>query len=196
MKRTPLKRKKPWIRKQSKSLSVATGKTRTMKRTSGKNKKKSSRNWKAALQQEYGLRITYWRYRGLKGVYWHLVSQVVRRRDFERWGTCVSCGRRFSHWRESQAGHYAPADNCGFNLLFDLDNIHAECPSCNNPRFSPGKLIPYRGTLVRRYGEEYARSLDERYEARHRTQTKEWSQKEYDERIRTILDKYTLRDII
>lgn len=133
----------------------------------------------------YGAVMNYWRYVGLKGIYWHFLSQYIRRRDFHKYGTCISCGRAFSNWKESQAGHYAPASNCGFALLFDKRNIHAECAACNNPRISPGKLIPYRANLVKRYGEKYVRKLDKEYA--EKKITKSWSQIEYDREIRKLI---------
>lgn len=139
------------------------------------------------LEAQYGLKMSYWRYKGLKGIYWFLISQYVRRRDFEKYGTCISCGKRFGDWHESQAGHYAPAGNCGFSLLFDPKNIHGECPACNNPRISPGKLIPYRANLVKRYGEAFVKKIDARYSKKE--MMKEWTQLEYDKEIRKLIKK-------
>ena len=163
-----------------------------MKRTGFKKKRRDNtiRNQKRRkLEEEYGIKISYWRYEGRKGVYWNLVSKYVRIRDFHKFGTCISCGKPFRKWEESQAGHYAPAQNCGFGLLFDLDNIHGECPSCNNPVFSSGKLIPYRSNLVNRYGERWVKKLDKKYEDRHKETTKEWTQKEYDKEIKKLQKK-------
>ena len=154
-----------------------------MKRTGFKKKKGNEKE----LEALYGFKMTYWRYKGLKGIYWNLLSQYVRRRDFIKYGTCISCGRKFDSWHESQAGHYAPAGNCGFALLFDPLNINAECPACNNPRISPGKLIPYRANLVKRYGEEAVKKLDARYQKKE--MMKEWTQREYDVEIRKLQAK-------
>jgi hypothetical protein len=139
------------------------------------------------LAAEYGLKLKYWRYKGRKGIYWSLFSEYVRKRDFYKYGTCVSCGLKFSKWTQAQAGHYAPAQNCGFDLLFDPMNVHAECAGCNNPLFSPGKLITYRKRLVERYGEQEVNKLDDRYE--HKQIVKEWSQLEYDSEILKLQDK-------
>lgn len=139
------------------------------------------------LEEEYGLKLSYWRYVGRKGIYWNLLSKYIRMRDFNKYGTCISCGKEFNTWKDSQAGHYAPAGDCGFALLFDERNIHGECPSCNNPRFSPGKLIPYRQALVKRYGEKWVKKLDADYAAK--VTTKEWTQKEYHTEILKLQDK-------
>ncbi len=140
-----------------------------------------------ALAEEYGVKLTYWRYKGRKGIYWHLVSQYIRKRDFYKYGTCISCGKKFDKWEQSQAGHYAPAGNCGFALLFDERNINGECAACNNPVFSSGKLIPYRANLVKRYGERHVKKLDKEYS--EKVTMKEWSQGEYDKEIKKLIRK-------
>ena len=165
MKRTPLRR-------------------RSKKHKEGQKKKLDK---KKQLEQEYGVKLSYWRYVGRKGVYWFLLSRYIRIRDFKKFGTCISCGKKFARWEDAQAGHYAPAGDCGFNLLFDKRNINAECPPCNNPRFSPGKLIPYRTNLVERYGEAYVQEVDELY--RSKQTTKEWSQLEYDIKIKELQEE-------
>lgn len=142
-----------------------------------------------SLEELYGVKPSYYRYTGLKGIYWSILSEYVRRRDFYKYKTCVSCGKEFNTWKDSQAGHYAPAGNCGFSLLFDLDNVHGECPNCNNPVRSPGKLIHYRTNLVNRYGEKFVKKLDERY--RVKTTMKEWTKLEYDKQIRKLQKKLT-----
>lgn len=139
------------------------------------------------LAEEYDEKLTYWRYKGIKGIFWHLISKFVRMRDFLEYKTCISCGREFEKWNEAQAGHYAPAGNCGFALLFDKRNINAECASCNNPRFSPGKLIPYRSNLVKRYGEEYVLALDEAYSKK--VMMKEYTKREYDIEVRKLQEE-------
>lgn len=141
------------------------------------------------LAAEYGLDFKYWRYNGRKGIYWYLFSKFVRLRDFDKYGTCISCGRKFRKWSDAQAGHYAPASDCGFALLFDERNVNGECPSCNHPLFSQGKLIPYRANLVKRYGEKWVKKLDKDYADKHKKQTKEWSQKEYHTKILELMKK-------
>lgn len=154
-------------------------------RRSGFSKKPPDKD--KELAELYGEKLTYWRYKGLKGIYWHLISKYVRLRDFIKYGTCISCGRKFEKWNDAQAGHYAPAGNCGFALLFDKRNINAECASCNNPRFSPGKLIPYRSNLVKRYGEKYVKEIDEAYSKK--VMMKEYSKLEYDREIKTLQEE-------
>lgn len=160
-----------------------------MKRSWIKRKPKNNtkkREKEKLLEEQYGVKPTYYRYAGKKGIYWYLLSMYVRMRDFNKYGTCISCGKPFNTWKDSQAGHYAPAQNCGFDLLFDKMNIHGECPKCNNPVFSGGKLIPYRANLVIRYGEDFVKELDARYAAKKTM--KEWTSKEYDIEIRKLQD--------
>lgn len=156
-----------------------------MSKISARRKKILLRN--KALADEYGIKMRYWRYDGRKGIFWSLFSQYIRKRDLLRFGTCVSCGKTFFDIREVQAGHYAPAGNCGFKLLFDERNVNAECPTCNNPMFSSGKLIPYRTNLVNRYGEKWVKKLDAEY--KNQTITKEWGQAEYDNKIKELIAK-------
>lgn len=162
-----------------------------LKRGTWKRKRKSSKKTTTAkdkeLAEEYGVTLSYWRYKGRKGIYWSLVSEFVRKRDFYKYGTCISCGGDFNRWQDSQAGHYAPAGNCGFKLLFDLRNINGECAKCNHPTWSPGKLIPYRDNLVKRHGKKMVEKLDQDYF--HKETTKEWSQLEYDKEIKKLQNK-------
>ncbi len=153
---------------------------RTKKKTNDKDKE---------LEDKFDIHPSYYRYKGIKGLYWSLFSEYVRRRDFYKYKTCVSCGKTFNTWKDSQAGHYAPAGNCGFGLLFDEDNVHAECPGCNNPVFSPGKLITYRMNLVARYGEKWVKKLDDRYKNAKNLSVKEWTKLEYEQEILKLKKK-------
>lgn len=125
------------------------------------------------------------RYTGLKGIYWHVVSEFVRRRDFTVWGTCVSCGKRMESWKHMQAGHFIAASTCGFKLLFDLRNINSECGYCNG--FDANHLFFYEINLDTRYGKGVAQSLKDRYaKSRRDTPAKGWNDKQYDEAIRQL----------
>ena len=157
------------------------------KEASAKDKAKNQ-----ALIDEYGVKPSYWRYKGRKGIYWNLMSEFVRKRDFYKYGTCISCGGDFNKWQDSQAGHYAPAGNCGFSLVFDPRNINGECAKCNNPTWSPGKLIPYRDNLVKRHGKKMVEKLDQEYF--HKEVMKEWTQKEYHTEILKLKRKIKALD--
>jgi len=67
------------------------------------------------------------RYKGLKGKYWTLFSEYIRRRDFIAYGRCISCGKPVSNWREFDAGHFISAGSGGFALLFDERNVNGKC---------------------------------------------------------------------
>lgn len=165
-------------------------KRKTPLRRSGFKKRRGSKD--NELAKKYGVKMTYWRYKGRKGIYWALFSEYVRKRDLINHGSCISCGNPYTEIKQVQAGHYAPAGNCGFKLLFDDRNVHAECPKCNNPHFSPGKLIQYRQNLVKRYGEEWVKQLDDEYT--NKEIFKEWGQREYDKKIKELQNKIKLLD--
>lgn len=119
------------------------------------------------------------RYKGVKGRYWDYFSDFVRLRDFKKWGTCITCGKRFKTWNESQAGHFISAGGCGFALLFDFTNVNAECPNCN--AWDSNHQITYAENLDKRYGKGTADKLKERYKDYHfkGKTTKEWNKREY-----------------
>ena len=134
------------------------------------------------------------RYKGIKGKYWVLLSEYVRKRDYLNYGRCITCNKRVSDWRELQAGHFAPASNCGFGLLFDPDNVHGECPYDNG--FNEGHLIHYKTNLIKRYGEEFVSRLERRYnDSRYKgVITKEWTKLEYETKITELKAKIAQLD--
>lgn len=123
------------------------------------------------------------RYKGIKGKLWDVFSKYIRQRDFKKYGTCITCGKKLNSWQEGDAGHFAPASNCGFDLLFDEKNVHLECKGDNG--FNPGHLIQYKTNLIKRYGQKFVDDLEERYnDSRYRGKTtKEWIKKEYQAKI-------------
>lgn len=119
------------------------------------------------------------RYNGLKGIYWYYFSQFIRKRDCERFGTCVSCNRKIDDWRTGHAGHFVSAGEGGFRLLFDPMNVHLQCAKCNNPTFTPDAGIGYAITLDKRYGYGTAESLW----ARKGITTPEWTEEIYTHKL-------------
>ena len=119
------------------------------------------------------------RYSGIKGQYWDLLSDFIRLRDFIEYGTCITCGKKFQTWSESQAGHYISAGNCGFDLLFDKKNLNAECQYDNG--FNGNHQLTMRENIVKRYGEAHAKDLDDRYKKNHfgGVTHKAWNDREY-----------------
>lgn len=119
---------------------------------------------------------------------WSAISLYVVARDEKKYGgICIACGLK----KKLQAGHYAPAMNCGFALLFDEDNIHGECEYDNG--FNEGHLIGYKNGLEKRYGKEFVDRLEERYnDSRYKgLVTKEYSKLEYISKILEVLKKYS-----
>lgn len=126
------------------------------------------------------------RYKGLKGDLWEIFSKYTRIRDFLKYGTCISCGKKLPHWKLGDAGHYVAASHCGFGLLFDEQNVNLQCKKCNNPKWTPDATIPYGLELDKRYGKNTAQKLWNR-----RTQiTKEYSQVEYQRQINKYKRKF------
>lgn len=95
-----------------------------------------------------------------KGVLWYYTSLYVRKRDVSGYGKCISCGKVIT-METCDAGHFIPAASCGRDLLFDLENIHAECSRCN--AFDGGHLLGYEKGLNERYGEDLAKRLKNDY---------------------------------
>lgn len=157
-----------------------------------KVKKKTKKESFAAIMRRYGLPSFFsspkhLRYRNPieKGIYWYHFSLSVRRRDVEKWGTCISCGRPITV-DTAQAGHFMPAGNCGRDLLFDPRNVNAECYPCNG--FDEAHLVGYARNLDLRYGAGTAQELWDRREVYKASQPpKDWSRSEYEAKITTLL---------
>jgi hypothetical protein len=123
------------------------------------------------------------------------IQDGIRRRDFVRFGTCISCGKTVSTWREFDAGHFISAGSGGFSLLFGEQNINGECQYDN--AFNGNHLLLYRRGLDARYGKGTAEALEERCRDVHfkGTITKEWSKKEYEAKIEEIKEKLALLEV-
>lgn len=148
-------------------------------------RRKTKKQSEASLWREYMLtKPPNPRYKGRKGIYWYLLSLLTRKRDFRQYRRCIACNREVESYQEFDAGHYAPADNCGFALLFHKLNINGECKGCN--AFDSGHLIGYENNLRNRYGDEAVDELIQTYLDRHKTVTKEWTQCEYDTNIKAL----------
>ncbi len=149
-------------------------------------KKKS----KASIMRYWGLpdkfRSSDLRYKDpiQKGIYWYWFSLEVRKRDVEKFGTCISCGKRITV-ETAQAGHFMPASSCGRDLLFDPLNVNAECGPCN--AWDGTHLLGYADNLDKRYGQGTAVSLRNRREQyRKGPPLKDWKGSEYAEKIRSL----------
>lgn len=90
---------------------------------------------------------------------WSAVSIYCVERDTQKFGgLCIVCGKKVT----LQAGHYAPASNCGLGLVFDENNIHGECEYDNG--FNEGHLINYKKGLIKRYGKKFVEGIERRYD--------------------------------
>ena len=137
-----------------------------------------------ALWASYGLTVPkYRRYSGRKGIYWNLFSKYIRNRDYENFeGLCMTC-LKYVEKGDDQCGHLFPARDCGFLLLFHEKNNHLQHSKCNNPRFTPSAGIHNSINIEKRYGTGTIAELA----AIKLFKGKEWSQKEYDTRIKLLL---------
>ena len=131
----------------------------------------------------------YMRYKGIKGKFYAIFSEFIRKRDFKKYkGQCIACGKT-KLYSEIQCGHFCPASNCGFSLLFDEENCNGECAGCN--AFDEGHLIRYRQNLITRIGEEKVKDLERRYDDhRYKGKTmKQWTKREYEAKILEYKEK-------
>jgi Bacteriophage Lambda NinG protein len=131
------------------------------------------------------------RYRGIKGRFWKVFSDFIRLRDYKKYGTCITCGKRKTY-AELQAGHYLAAGNCGFGLLFDEENVNGECAGDN--AFNSNHQIDYRKNLIERIKEHRVVALEKRFRDSHYggKSTKEWTKKEYEAKIKEYKEKIKL----
>lgn len=82
------------------------------------------------------------------------VHKYIRKRDREK--PCISCG---ANWHSDfHAGHFYKAELYS-TLRFDFRNIHGQCPQCNLRK--DGAHAEYRIGLIKRYGEDYVREIDD-----------------------------------
>lgn len=82
------------------------------------------------------------------------VHKFIRKRDEGK--PCISCKQ--SYHSDFHAGHFYKAELYP-TLRFDIRNIHGQCPNCNLRK--DGNFAEYRFGLIKRYGEDYVKELDE-----------------------------------
>ncbi len=155
---------------------------------------KVKKQTQVGLWRGYGLeKPSKPRYKGLKGIYWYLLSKYTRQRDFKKYkGECIDmCGKFATDWHDFDAGHYISAGQGGFALLFDDRNVNGQLKACNNPTFSPNSQIGYREGIIKRYGVHILHELEEMYKDSHfrGKSTKEWTKIEYDLKIKELLKR-------
>lgn len=84
-----------------------------------------------------------------------IFQKWIRGRDADK--PCISCGTFTT--KQWDGGHYHKAEIFSA-LIFNEMNVHKQCSECNGENMH-GNLINYRIGLVKRYGEDYAKQLDE-----------------------------------
>lgn len=135
----------------------------------------------------YGAKILRYKNPIEKGVYWYFFSLFIRRRDVEKYGTCISCGKPITI-ETSDAGHFMPADSCGRDLLFDERNVNAECSHCN--AWDDAHLLGYAENLDKRYGVGTSYALRERRDQyKNGPPLKDWKKEEYVEKILSLREQ-------
>ena len=99
----------------------------------------------------------------------------IRKRDSGE--PCISCGS----FNGNQAGHYFPVK--GYSVLrYDEVNVNLQCAACN--MYKHGNPQEYRKGLVRKYGEDVVKELEERSSVR----VFKWDR----EQLEQIINKYNV----
>ena len=122
-----------------------------------------------------------------KGILWFFFSLFIRKRDVEKYGTCISCGREITV-ETCDAGHFIPASSCGRDLLFDERNCNGECSHCN--AWDELHLLGYAKGLDKRYGAGTADGLLARYYVyKNGGIVKDWSRKVYEQKLEKLIHR-------
>ena len=95
----------------------------------------------------------------LKKELFTLVQLLARLQEVDKYGYghCISCWRKLKR-NEGDGWHYIGRTHMA--TAFDLRNIHLQCKNCNWNLH--GNTIEYRKNLVKLYGEDFVRDLEER----------------------------------
>lgn len=94
----------------------------------------------------------------LKRKAWKTFADYVKRRDK---GVCISCGKTGLSGAGYQAGHYQKAELCNLIYRYDHRMVNGQCYRCNC--WLRGNTIEYRKALLKKYGEEAVKELEEHY---------------------------------
>lgn len=85
---------------------------------------------------------------------WRVTSDLVRIKDFMKYGKCVSCDKRFYSWEESQGGHYKAYAVCRGYTKFNTKNIFGQCKYCNGSFSGHEVGKRFYDEIVRRHGKK------------------------------------------
>ena len=94
--------------------------------------------------------------RALKNKAWKLMSEYIRRKDADQWGTnyCFTCGQP-KFWKELQAGHFIGGRTNA--VLLNEEVIRPQCLMCNV--FLHGNYGRYTLKMVDEVGREKVEEL-------------------------------------
>ena len=101
----------------------------------------------------------------------------IRKRDEKE--KCICCGKDYKSW---DAGHFKKAEIYS-GVIFDEINVNKQSVYCN--QYLSGNEGSYREGLVKKYGEQAVKDLEERANA---TRQKRWT----DEELELIKKKYKI----
>jgi hypothetical protein len=126
------------------------------------------------------------RYKGLKGN-WTLFSEFIRRRDFIRYGTCISCGKPVSDWLVFDAGHFISAGGGGFALLFE-ERKSTVSASTTTPSIRTTSSFIEKGLMLDMALERQTR-LRKGIETAISKEKRSGTKKQYEAEIQTLKEK-------
>lgn len=154
--------------------------TPTLKKdTSRAQIKPRAKKKRVNVWEQYGLqRPRYIRYSGLGGVLWYLVSNHVRKTEFEQFGGyCVDgCGRVVLDWHEADCGHFRSARSLSTRFL--RENLGLQSKYCNSPRGGNGNQYAFGKAIDQRYGLGTADRLTMEAAKTSRPFSKDWYHQE------------------
>lgn len=130
------------------------------KATRGKKRAVAKRKKKVSVWDEFGIkRPVYVRYSGYAGVLWYLMSQYIRKSEFEQYGECVDgCGIPITKWEDCDLGHLKSASK--LSTRFIRENLGLQRKWCNSPWGGDGNSVGFALTVDKRYGAGTALRLE------------------------------------
>lgn len=93
----------------------------------------------------------------LKKDLWAVFTKYIKKRDRN---ICFTCGR-FAEGYGMGGGHYKPKAACGAKYYFSEVNVNAQCTYCNLTL--QGDQVNYRERLIRRYGIEAVKDIEDNF---------------------------------
>ena len=93
----------------------------------------------------------------LKELATEVFNSWIRNRDSEL--PCISCGIWYNAINTQQAGHYLSGGHHS-GIKYNEQNVNGQCKRCNT--HLRGNQAHYREGLVRKYGEEAVKALEDK----------------------------------